>query len=251
MRNRFLIALLVWACVVITYAGMSGAQQALDGQFPVVIEHIEMSAISFGGWLIFAPAIMIVGVPWLLKPATKMTLLVRFLALCVIILTLDIAYYIVALPQFFNLPASQLIADIRLIDWMWNLALTGLFVFVGRQFEHPLSRVENAPKKLVIQDRTRTWKVDVSEILALCADGNYVTVVTRKDSILYRETLSRTMKELGEGGFLRIHRSFAVKLGEIRECSSKPERSVTLKTGHKFPVSRRSFAKVEKLLSDE
>jgi DNA-binding LytR/AlgR family response regulator len=64
--------------------------------------------------------------------------------------------------------------------------------------------------RVAIKDKERVVFVDVGELIAAEAHGNYVLLRERTGSYLHRGTISGIAEKLGPYGFIRIHRSVLV-----------------------------------------
>lgn len=64
-------------------------------------------------------------------------------------------------------------------------------------------------------------KVKFTDILWLKADGNYTTLVTRKAVFSVRNILKNFEDELPTGQFMRIHKSYLVRIDEIESINTK------------------------------
>lgn len=88
-------------------------------------------------------------------------------------------------------------------------------------------------------------RLDLSDILYLEADGNYVKIVTEKETVRHRETLSHMEQQLDGKGFIRIHKGFLVNEQAVfRLLSDK----VALTNGEELPIGRKSREETRKLL---
>jgi DNA-binding LytR/AlgR family response regulator len=64
-------------------------------------------------------------------------------------------------------------------------------------------------------------KVKFTDILWLKADGNYTTLVSRKAVFSVRNILKNFEDELPAGDFMRIHKSYLVRIDEIESINTK------------------------------
>ena len=71
------------------------------------------------------------------------------------------------------------------------------------------------------------------------ASGDYVRVHTDTDSYLVRDTMARLTDGWAKHGFIRVHRSFAVRLSSVSEVRSGPNGRSVLVGDEELPVSRR------------
>ncbi|OQD44087.1 LytR/AlgR family response regulator transcription factor [Croceivirga radicis] len=93
-------------------------------------------------------------------------------------------------------------------------------------------------KKITINTDGKLLFLESDEIMYAESDGNYSTLYLQDGQKL---VLTKKLKEvnaiLPENSFFRIHNSFIVNLGKIKEYL-KTDGYVILKSGHKIPVSR-------------
>lgn len=71
-------------------------------------------------------------------------------------------------------------------------------------------------KHLVVRSIGRIDIVQLAEIIALRADGNYVDVITAKRTFLHRETMKSLLDRLDPRLFVQIHRSTIVAITHVR-----------------------------------
>jgi DNA-binding LytR/AlgR family response regulator len=110
------------------------------------------------------------------------------------------------------------------------------------------SSVENALKNkdllikdaLFVRDKGSLAKVKFSDILWLKGDGNYTTLVTRSKVYSLRNILKEFETVLPEEDFIRIHKSYIVRVDEINTISPK---EVTI-VDEKVPVGRTYYQKL-------
>ncbi len=82
--------------------------------------------------------------------------------------------------------------------------------------------------------------LDVADILAVQAEGNYVSLRHRTNPYLVRESLSSMAEKLGPYGFIRIHRSVIVNISAVEEIQPLPtgEYRLRVKGGKEYLVTR-------------
>jgi hypothetical protein len=82
--------------------------------------------------------------------------------------------------------------------------------------------------------------LDLADILAVQAEGNYVSLQRRTDPYLVRESLSSMAEKLKPYGFIRIHRSVVVNISAVEEIQPLPtgEYRLRVKGGKKYLVTR-------------
>jgi two-component system, LytTR family, response regulator len=96
------------------------------------------------------------------------------------------------------------------------------------------------PSKIGIKSNGRIIFVDLREIVAVQAEGNYVLLHREGGSDLLRESISKLAEKLKPDGFIRIHRSVLVNasfVAEIRPCATG-EYLLRVKGGKEYTVTR-------------
>jgi DNA-binding LytR/AlgR family response regulator len=82
--------------------------------------------------------------------------------------------------------------------------------------------------------------LDLAEIVAVQAEGNYVSLQHRPNPYLLRESLSSIAEKLKPYGFIRIHRSVVVNISAVEEIQPLPtgEYRLRVKGGKNYLVTR-------------
>ena len=82
--------------------------------------------------------------------------------------------------------------------------------------------------------------LDLAEIVAVQAEGNYVSLRYRPNPYLLRESLSSMAEKLKPYGFIRIHRSVVVNISAVEEIQplSTGEYKLRVKGGKEYLVTR-------------
>jgi two-component system LytT family response regulator len=96
------------------------------------------------------------------------------------------------------------------------------------------------PSKIGIKSNGRILFVDLRDIVAVQAEGNYVLLHREGGSDLLRESISNVAEKLRPYGFIRIHRSALVNASfvqEIRPCATG-EYLLRVKGGKEYTVTR-------------
>jgi DNA-binding LytR/AlgR family response regulator len=95
--------------------------------------------------------------------------------------------------------------------------------------------------RIAIKAKGRTLFLDVAEIVAVEAEGNYISLRHRTVPYLLRESLSSMAEKLEPYGFMRIHRSVIVNISAVEEIQPLPtgEYRLLLKGGREYFVTRR------------
>ena len=108
---------------------------------------------------------------------------------------------------------------------------------VLRQLEVIAKR--QAPR-IAVKAKGRILFVDLAEIVAVQAEGNYVSLRHRPNPYLLRESLSSMAEKLKPYGFIRIHRSVVVNIAAVEEIQPLPtgEYRLRVKGGKEYLVTR-------------
>jgi len=108
---------------------------------------------------------------------------------------------------------------------------------VLRQLEVIVNR--EAPR-IAFKAKGRILLLDLADILAVQAEGNYVSLQHRPNSYLVHESLSSMAEKLKPYGFIRIHRSVVVNISAVEEIQPLPtgEYRLCVKGGNEYLVTR-------------
>jgi DNA-binding LytR/AlgR family response regulator len=108
---------------------------------------------------------------------------------------------------------------------------------VLRQLEVIAKR--QAPR-IAFKAKGRILLLDLADILAVQAEGNYVSLRARTDPYLVHESLSSLAEKLKPYGFIRIHRSVVVNISAVEEIQPLPtgEYRLRVKGGKEYLVTR-------------
>jgi two-component system LytT family response regulator len=121
------------------------------------------------------------------------------------------------------LPATQLDAANLIRAWQ------ELAVIAKRQ----------APR-IAFKVKSRILFLELAEIVAVQAEGNYVSLQHRPKPYLLHESLSSMAEKLKPYGFIRIHRSVIVNISAVEEIQPLPtgEYRLRVKGGKEYLVTR-------------
>jgi DNA-binding LytR/AlgR family response regulator len=109
---------------------------------------------------------------------------------------------------------------------------------VLRQLEVIAKRL--APR-IALKAKGSILLLDLADILAVQAEGNYVSLRHRLNPYLVRESLSSIAEKLNPYGFIRIHRSVIVNISAVEEVQPLPtgEYRLRVKGGKEYLVTRK------------
>jgi DNA-binding LytR/AlgR family response regulator len=94
--------------------------------------------------------------------------------------------------------------------------------------------------KIAIKANGRIVFIDPNDVIAVEAEGNYVSLQRRGDSYLLRESISVMAEILKPYGFVRIHRSVLVNSSFVQHIRSRPAGAYGLRAegGKEYTVTR-------------
>jgi two-component system LytT family response regulator len=94
--------------------------------------------------------------------------------------------------------------------------------------------------RIAFKTKGRILFLDLTEIVAVQAEGNYVSIRHRPCPYLLRESLSSMAEKLKPYGFIRIHRSVVVNISAVEEIQplSTGEYRLRVKGGKEYLVTR-------------
>jgi two-component system, LytTR family, response regulator len=107
--------------------------------------------------------------------------------------------------------------------------------------DEPDAPAANRFEKMInIKDRGQIFRVDVDTIERIEAAGDYMCIYTADNSLILRETMKDLEKRLDPRVFQRVHRSWIVNLGLVREVKphTNGECFLVLDSGADVKVSR-------------
>ena len=120
---------------------------------------------------------------------------------------------------------------------------------IARLVEHR-DEQEDEIHRVVVKSRSRINVIPVEDIIYLEAQDDYVMIYTLQSKHLKQKTMKFFEAHLPLEDFVRIHRSYIVKLSEIAQMQLYEKESyiVILKNGVKLPVSKSGLPKLKKKL---
>lgn len=97
------------------------------------------------------------------------------------------------------------------------------------------------PERFLVRKLRREFLIAPAEIEWLQAQGNYVGLHVRGHDYLLRSTLTDFLEQLDPARFARVHRSYAVNLGEVAEIEplEAGDARLRMRGGSLVPCSRR------------
>jgi len=95
--------------------------------------------------------------------------------------------------------------------------------------------------RIAMKLKGRILFIDLGDVVAVEAEGNYVLLQRESSSFLLRESISVLAEKLEPHGFVRIHRSVLVSAAFVEEIRpySTGEYGLQMKGGKEYTVSRK------------
>ena len=139
-------------------------------------------------------------------------------------------YTLESIPDEFREAADTSLLAVTRVD-------AANFMRVLRQFEVIAKR--QSPR-LAFKAKGSILLLDLADILAVQAEGNYVSLQHRPNPYLVHESLSSIAQKLKPYGFIRIHRSVVVNISVVEEIQPLPtgEYRLRVKGGNDYLVTR-------------
>jgi two-component system LytT family response regulator len=99
---------------------------------------------------------------------------------------------------------------------------------------------QKAAARIAFKAKGSILLLDLADILAVQAEGNYVSLRHRTNPYLVHESLSSIAEKLKPYGFIRIHRSVVVNISAVEEIQPLPTGEYRLRVngGKEYLVTR-------------
>jgi two-component system LytT family response regulator len=108
-------------------------------------------------------------------------------------------------------------------------------------------------RRVVVKDGSRIHLIPVERLDFAEAQDDYVALRSEGKTYLKTQTMGSLEASLDPAMFVRVHRSFLVRLDRIRaiDLYAKNSRVATLADGTRVPVSREGHARLKELLGEK
>jgi len=105
-------------------------------------------------------------------------------------------------------------------------------------------------ERIVVKTGNKIKVISIYDITHLTSDDDYVNIHTADGAFLKNQTLSFFEKNLDPKLFVRVHRSFIVKIDQITKLEpyEKDGYLLVLKTGERIPISKTGYPKLKAVL---
>ncbi len=104
--------------------------------------------------------------------------------------------------------------------------------------------------RIVVKQNNKINIIPTDKIIYLEAQDDYVNIKTSNGDFLKQKTMKYFENHLDQNDFVRIHRSYIVKIEEIKmiELLEKESYVAVIKNGDKLPVSKNGYNKLKEIL---
>lgn len=105
-------------------------------------------------------------------------------------------------------------------------------------------------ERVLVKTGARIKIIPVEQIICLEADDDYVQVYTHEGVFLKNKTMASFEQQLDPNKFVRVHRSFIVRIDHITrlEPYEKDSQIAVLSNGKKINISKSGFSRLKQLL---
>ncbi|EPA00232.1 Phosphate regulon transcriptional regulatory protein PhoB (SphR) [Indibacter alkaliphilus LW1] len=111
-------------------------------------------------------------------------------------------------------------------------------------------QIPDTTDRIVLKIKNEIKIIPVSEVIYLEANDDYVNIYTKEGKYLKNKTLTFYEKNLDSAQFVRVHRSYIVKIQEIHKIEpyEKDSYQLILRNTAKIPVSKTGLPKLKAAL---
>jgi two-component system, LytTR family, response regulator len=147
-------------------------------------------------------------------------------------------------------PFSKQRFDKAIQKWLGQQQTSSEFRQNTKQFIDNLQSSSLKNDRIVVKTGSKIKIIPVNDILYLEADDDYVKIHTQEGSFLKNKTMSYFEHALQSYEFVRVHRSYIIKIEEITRINpyEKETHIAILKSGAKIPVSKTGYPKLKQAL---
>ncbi|WP_170150500.1 LytTR family DNA-binding domain-containing protein [Maricaulis maris] len=234
-----------WIGLLVVFTLAQSLDMSRLGIAHTIVEIVQGQSVIMIPWLGIFPAVAITRARQALLATPTLIALSELVMLGVAAIFLVYLHIVFVYAPFLDAPPAQILDQIPLINWVWDpvmIALTALLgdVYAG-SVRRQASQTEPAADHIILRSGSQEDILDMADIIAVSAQGNYVALISHDREWLHRATLAELVVQLTRLGFIHIHRSHLVRSSEIASCARERGRVVrlTLRSGQGFPVSAR------------
>jgi LytTr DNA-binding domain-containing protein len=199
--------------------------------------------LGFLAWLVAAPITVFVGFEQSRRQLGWFRISIEICALIAGITLLILAIMAFVIAPYWGVAPADLFAGNRLREWIWDLLIFAVALLSGHVLGTAYAAAspdstDNEGGKILVRSASRVDIVDIDDIVAASAQGNYVALVTDRAEYLHRTTLGEMKQLLAQYGFVQVHRSHLVRtdaIESVKRGGGVPH--VLLQGGKQIPVS--------------
>jgi len=113
-----------------------------------------------------------------------------------------------------------------------------------------LDTMSESTERVVVRTGNNIKIIPIADILYLEADDDYVKIHTAEGGFLKNKTMASFERMLDPKQFVRVHRSYILKVPEITRIDpyEKDSHLAILRSGVKIPVSKTGYPKLKQVL---
>lgn len=118
------------------------------------------------------------------------------------------------------------------------------------KLQESMEEETNALERVVVKNGTQIKIIPVQQINYLEAYDDYVKIHTNEGMFLKNKTMSSFEKQLDPKQYVRVHRSFIVKVDQLQkiEPMEKDSYIATLLSGGKVNISKSGYARLKQII---
>lgn len=121
---------------------------------------------------------------------------------------------------------------------------------INEQLTENRQRTADENSRVVVKTHNQIRIIPIHDIIYLEAYDDYVKMHTTQGMFLKKRTMSSFEQSLSESDFVRVHRSYIIKLDQLTRIE-QPEKDVhvaLLKNGAKVPLSKTGYSRLKVVL---
>jgi len=238
-------ATLVLAVTVLLFTAANYIDATSRGAEIAFGRGLWMYTIGFLPWFALAPVVVIVSQRHLFGDVSRLRRALYTAILTMAVFSALLLNMLFVYAPLMGIPTSEIAGRIGVQPWIPDILIFIIAVLVGGALGSTSKQTSKtvtdapAPIDIVVKSVSRMDVISSDAIMAISAQGNYVSLLTQEREFLHRATLSDMRASLDGYGYIQTHRSHLVKSQEIASVHRKDGRvrELTLRNGAKIPVS--------------
>lgn len=205
---------------------------------------LTISTISTLPWFVLSPIVVLIAYRQSVLRVGWERITLEILLLVVIIAGIFLAHLAFIEAPYWGRTVDEILTASTIGGQMWDILIFTIAILSGHvQGAVHRSRKSDEPAsnagKIMARSASRVDIVDIADMVAASAQGNYVALITEQREFLHRTTLGEMKKQLADQGFIQVHRSHLVRADSIESVTRADGRikDVRIRGGRQFPVS--------------